>query len=51
MDKSPSASARTTKKSFSVESILGTNDSAKDSLFNSLKKLEECKYIFINLFF
>ncbi|VDI56816.1 Hypothetical predicted protein [Mytilus galloprovincialis] len=41
MDKSPSASAKTTKKSFSVESILGTNDSAKDSLFNSLKKLEE----------
>lgn len=45
MDKNTNSAKSLTKntKSFSVDSILGNNETSNNTLFSSLKKLEECK--------
>lgn len=45
MDKNSNSAKSLTKntKSFSVDSILGNSETSNNTLFSSLKKLEECK--------
>jgi len=45
MDKNTNSAKSLTKntKSFSVDSILGNSETSNNTLFSSLKKLEECK--------